>query len=346
MLREARETLSRGDTLVAYRWDPDSLLAAGLLASIVWGHGYRVGFLAFEDLLPTAGLVGRIVVESRKYDVTVLVGPGWNGPEIDYMARNIHGEVLVVDNHVNRTRPAAFNVVYFNPSPRGDPRGNWITRTFISDVIAGGEYPELVALSVMAVLGEKAHASRRYQDSLARLGVDHRRGSDVYAEASARLWGLTGSQDPGVYAEYPLTIMRSGMNPVNAILGDPMLASYQAVMEVLTGDVRMLSGVDSVVAAVAPGELHLSGLQLVARSIAYRHGKIGLVVKTMGNGEVQFCAWNGSRLENPLSLSLSGLRGAGYRIITAYQGVLDYACAASRGRSVDSVVRDVVSNIK
>ncbi len=336
MLEEAREALSRGDTLIAYRWDPDSLAASIILGGYVRSIGGSVYYVAFSRERPDKQLVEDIAVRTRIVDSLVMVGSGWQGPELDLVAKNVFGPVLVVDNAYNYIRPRSPNLVFFNPSPRGDPRGNWVTRAFVSSIIAGDADPLLVAASIAAILGEKARAHRRFQDYMVRAGLSHLEGFEIAGLCAQRLWGITISQSPRTHASTPGSILDTGLPPCRALLEDTLLASYEVIAEDRVAELLEKPPKTRGKLLVLESEAGSQPLLLLAsRREAFDTG-LPTISIALEENRFSFCAWNPGR--KPLAYSVGRLRRSGIGAYGVYQGLVNYVCGGARKEALDTLL--------
>ena len=318
MINEIRGVLSEDRVLVAYRWAPDQFLAAVMLADYVVSRGREAGFHAFTSHRVDMGLVSRLASESRKYDSLVLLGPGWRGPEIDLVASNVLAPIVVIDNAYNRIPPRRPNVLYFNPSPRGDPRGVWPSVTFLLGTILGDATNLLVASSIVALLGRKSIAVRAYQNSMTANGLSHVEDYFLVEECALRAAGLTASGDAGSMAGAALSIAEASLGDLcRAILDDALLATHAGVLEAWLEEYTPARLVDG----VADGD--------TLRMIVSRNSAFSLGALAAAGGGDSWCLWEPGR-SSIIPLAREALRQglAGYAV---HQGLVNYACISGRG---------------
>ncbi|MCE4624636.1 MAG: hypothetical protein F7C35_02060 [Desulfurococcales archaeon] len=332
MLSEAREVLGSGDLLVVYRWMPDQFLAALLLAWWV-GGSRRVGFVAFDEAAPSSGFVRGVAVESRGYDAVVLVGPGWQRPEVDLLAVQVLAPLLVVDNHYSYMRPRRPNVLYFNPSPRGDSRGSWPSVTFTLSLLLGDATNLLVAASIVALLGRASTSVRAFQNAMARNGLNHVSDYFIPEACAMRALGVTAMGDPRAHASIPHSVVEASPDdPCRGLLDDALLASLQGMFEAVVEEympppprVRVR------------GEARHPLLSYLAREASFHNKGLGLAVAGR-----RFCAWNPTG--RPLARGVGRLRRRGFRAFSSYQGLVNYLCGvAPRREGWEEILEEVLT---
>ncbi len=333
VLEEIRSILRDKDILIVYPWDPDGLLASVILTDAVANEDKRIGYFAHQEFRPGISLIEKIASLSRRYDSVVVLGSGWQGPEIDMLASNIYGELVILDNSYMYLRPQKSNVLYFNPSPKGDPRGNWPTLSFLVNVVLNGEYYIEVAASIVSLLDKAAIGSRIYQNMMVKAGLNHINDFELPKSCANRLWGITVSQPPEPYQEIPRSLIESGYNVCGALLNDVLLASYEVIgadlIERVSEKDIELSGENIVVNAGE--ELNYSTLLLSSRIIAKDNSRLAIVLSRWRNG-CSFCSWSLSK--KPLAGKVGEIRRIGGGARGVYQGVINYLCGRIRNRTV------------
>ncbi len=318
MIKEIRELLGKDRVLVAYRWAPDQFLAAVMVADHVISSGGEAGFYAFADHRVDMSLVARLASESRRYDSLILLGPGWRGPEIDLLASNVLAPVAVIDNAYNRLPPRRPNVLYFNPSPRGDPRGVWPSITFLLGTILGEATSLLVASSIVALLGRRSIAVRAYQNSMAANGLSHIEDYGLVEECALRAAGLTASGNPGTMAGAALSVAEASHGDLcRALLDDALLATHAGILEAWLEEyepARLVEG-------LADGD--------TLRMIVSRNSAFSLGSLAAAGGGGSWCLWD-ARRSSIIPLAREAFRSglAGYAV---HQGLVNYACVSGRG---------------
>lgn len=334
LINEIRDVLTNNDLLIVYTWDADNLMAASMISGYVMNTGPgRLGYLAHEDFKPGVSFIGEIAEISRQYDSVVLLGPGWQGPEIDLLAANIHGEVVVIDNSWNYIQPRMKNVLYFNPSPRGDPRGNWPTVSFLVHMITRSEYYLEVAASVMAMMGQGAISSRVYQNMMVKAGLHHILDKSIPLECSNKLWGITVSQNPATFKDVPRSLVESGYDICMALMKDPLVSSYEVLASEIVNEVlkSRRKEYDSVKLVESDLPRNYSALLLTSRILLGSSVKKAITASKIPSG-YRFCAW--SLGKHPIASIVGDLRRRNAKVKGVYQGQINYVCGEDLSKSI------------
>ncbi len=315
MALEARDLLKEGDILIVYKWRPDHFIASILLSDIILSRGGKLDLIAYDPNKMNKAIQRKVWIESRKYDTVVLLGPGMQGPEIDMLASNILAPLVVVDNGYTYLTPKKTNVVYFNPSPRGDPRGTWPSITFTLATLFGRASDLLVAASIVSISGAKSRAVRAFQNSMSKNGLNHIRDFNIPLECAIRALAVTTTGDPGALARMPMSLSEASLGDLcKAILDDALLATHAGMLEALIEGINLNDN-----PIHPPPGSGRSLLLHLAREYSYRSSSIGMAIR-----DDSFCIWSPGKL--PIAPKISELRREGFYSCGVYQGLVNYVC--------------------
>jgi len=313
---EGLRDVVEGGPLFAYSWSADGVLAAVVGYSLGGG-----GLMGVPAVRPGRGLLESLAVASRRHRGVALLGLAWSGAEVDLLAGMVLGPVGVVDVHWAVGRPRRSNVVYANPSPRGDPRGYWPSTTLVLVSALGAPHAFLAASGVVSVLGEHAMGNRMYQNMMVRAGLDPRGDFGLAWECAMQAYGVAAAGDPVVHSEVPRSVVEASPgDPCRALLGDGLVAGLRARAEAGLAEARAESlGVEEgfeVFEARGWGR-HMFAL---ARDLAARRGRVIVGYEDELGGERGACAWTTRPREPALAALTPQLRARGLAARGLYQG--------------------------
>lgn len=326
MLEEVVEAI-REKPLIVYNWNPDSLISTILTLTYATSNE-EARVLALDDWRPSIKLLENIAVKSREAKSLVLVGLGWSGPEIDLLAPMVLAPVVVIDQSWHQLRPRRPNVIYYNPSPKGERIGNWPSVSSLVSIALKHPHPFLAASGIVSVMGETAKSNRLYQTLMTMAGLDHNSDYELAYDCAMQAYGITSMGEPGIHGEVAMSIVEAGVDPCKAMLKDALLTSMRGSAEVTleeaisNASVRENGGL-TLVEAKGYGRHAF----YVARHYAlkYRDRVVLTLYEDNMTGRRTACAWSISD-NKPLAALYPSLRGLGYKVIANYHGLVNYIC--------------------
>ncbi len=319
-----REALGRGP-LYLYSWDADSFIA--VVEALAYGG--MGGVVAVRGGRPSPGYLSGLAASSRRFGGVALVGLGWLSRDVDLLAGMVLGPVAVVDVSWDVGRPRRPNVVYANPSPRGDPGGRWPGTAYVLAVLLEGVNPLLAAAGIVARLGVMARANRAYQNMMARAGLDPAGDFQLAWDCAMQAYGIAAAGDPQVHAEAARSIVEADPgDPCRALLRDALAASLRGQAEVgLEEASRRRAGERSGFRLV-----EASGwgwhLEWIAReeAAASPTGRALVVYEDQASGLAGVCAWSVAPRDPALASIVAQLRRRKLPARGVYQGPANYVC--------------------
>ena len=340
MIEEALEAL-REKPLLIYGWSPDGLIAS-IIALKYRGSVDEVPIEATTTWKPGHPQLEQLAIHSREAKSLVLLGTGWSGVEIDLLAPMVLAPVVVIDNSWSHRLPRRPNVLFLNPSPRGDPRANWPTTASLVSSITGNPHPFLAASSIVSLMGDMARGNRVYQSLMSLSGLDHNRDYQIASECAMQAYGITSMSQPTVHSEVARSLVEADPDPCKAMLKDVLLTTYRAEAEAALDSVyKSLETVEenSIRVAVAEGEgRHYLALARVMAMEAPEKVNL-LVYRDSLSRERIGCAWS-INLGKPLARASSLLRAKGYEVYGYYQGPANFVCyrgSKGEGRFIEDL---------
>lgn len=337
MLRDVLETMKE-EPLIIYHWDPDPLIST-ILALAYATSPENAKIMALDKWKPNTTLLQKIAVMSRDAGSVALLGTGWSGGEIDALATMVLAPVAVLENKWRHLTPRRPNVIYYNPSPRGDRMGSVPSLSSILSMGLGHPHPLLAAAGIVSVMGDIARSNKLYQSLMAMAGLDHNSDYDIAWNCSMQAYGVTSMGDPGIHGGFPKSIVEADRDPCRAMLKDALLTSLRGMAEVaLENAIRssvVKEGDDIIVVEVVGEGRHA---YFISRwfALQYRDKTVLTIYSDSSNGDLTACAWNVSSLM-PLARLLPFLRGRGYEVVGSHHGSVNYVCFSKKASRRDLI---------
>lgn len=326
MIEEAIETLKE-KPLIVYNWSPDGLLASIItLAYATPTREYRI--IAVDTWKPAIDLLEKIAIDSRETKSVALLGVGWSGSDIDLLASMVLAPVVVVDNAWNLIPPRRQNVIYYNPSPKGDRMGSWPSVASLVSMGLGHPHPFLTAASIVSVMGDTARSNRLYQSLMAMAGLDHNSDYDLAWNCAMQTYGITSMGDPVIHGEVARSLVEADRDPCKAILKDALLTSFRGMAEASLEDAVTNADIDEdsdvvIVNAIGEGrhEYYLSRLF----GLQFKDKIVLTAYSDQLSGRLTACAWHVSG-KKPIATLLPYMKSKGYEVYGSYHGLVNYLC--------------------
>ncbi len=313
--------------LIVYGWQPDGLLATIIALSRSGTVDAMVQTVTTWK--PRMEELEEIALTSRSHKSVLLLSTSWTGVEIDLLAQMLLAPLGVVDNNWTHLLPRRQNVIYYNPSPRGDPRGQWPSITAILSSLLGNPYPILAATGIVSGLWDASKAHRIYQNLMSMAGLDHVKDYPLVSECAWQAYGVTASGDPKVYMRVPQSIVEASIwDPCKALLSDAVITTLRAEaeesLEVALDAVEVRYD-DNIIIAVTEGEG--PHYYFISYSIALSQPDKIIITgyRDLKWRENYACIWH-VKGRRPLARHLIDLRREGYEAKGLFQGSLNYLC--------------------
>lgn len=326
--------------LIVYEWSPDGLFAAILI--LAYAAEEHAGVVAVEEATPTASVIERVAVESRRAESVVLLGSGWCGAEVDLLASSILAPLVAVDHVWAAGEPRRPNVVYYNPSERGDSAAMYPGVAGTVSRILGHPHPLLAAAGIVYLMGETAKSNRVYQNLMVSAGLDHLSDYGLAYECMMQGYGVTSMGDPAAYGSVPLSVVEVGGDPCKAMLRDTLLTwmrgTAEAALEESRSEARVREEGDVILVEAEGDGRHWYRLSQ-SFALEYNGRQLITLYREKASGERVGCAWHTAG-DRPLARILHLMRKKGYRGVGSHHGPLNYACfksVTSSARFIDDL---------